>query len=102
MNLLSSYEPVFALERSGLRCSSGPTPGILTIPLAQRAAVYQYYDGGLIQFAMPGDSGAHSGRHRGGDFRLLIGLPVLRLKSDYAAIPPPGLCGDHSLHLPVG
>ena len=27
--------------------------GIFTIPVAQRASVYQYFDGGVVQFTVP-------------------------------------------------
>ena len=35
-------------------------------------------------------------------FAYLIGLPVLRLKSDYLAIATFGLCRDHPRRVPVG
>ena len=62
------------------------TYGILTIPVAQRAAVYQYYNGGLIQFAMPVIPALILAGVMAAIFAFLIGLPVLRLKSDYLAI----------------
>ena len=53
MNLLNGFTGLFSLGQAGFMLIGAYTYGILTIPVAQRAAVYQYYDGGLIQFAMP-------------------------------------------------
>ena len=47
---------------------------------------YQYYDGGLIQFAMPVIPALILAGLMAAAFAFLIGLPVLRLKSDYLAI----------------
>ena len=76
--------------------------GVLCIPVAKRAGVYQYFDGGLIQFSLPeifagflGDTigttvGMLVALAIGGllaaAMAYLVGLPVLRLKSDYLAI----------------
>lgn len=62
------------------------TYAIFTIPAASRSVVYQYYDGGLIQFAMPVIPALILAGVMAAVFALLIGLPVLRLKSDYLAI----------------
>ena len=53
MNLLNGFTGLFSLGQAGFMLIGAYTYGILTIPVAQRAAVYQYYDGGLVQFAMP-------------------------------------------------
>ena len=53
MNLLNGFTGLFSLGQAGFMLIGAYTYGILTIPVAQRAAVYQYYNGGLIQFAMP-------------------------------------------------
>ena len=62
------------------------TYGILTIPTEMRASVYQYFDGGIVQFAIPVPLALIAGGVVAGIFAYLIGLPVLRLKSDYLAI----------------
>ena len=59
---------------------------IFTIPVDQRPIVYQYYNGGLIQFTMPFFLAMILGGLIAALFAFLIGLPVLRLKSDYLAI----------------
>ena len=60
--------------------------GIFTIPVAQRAAVYQYFDGGIVQFTVPLVVAMILSGLAAAFFAFLIGLPVLRLKSDYLAI----------------
>ena len=59
---------------------------IFTIPVDQRPIVYQYYNGGIIQFTMPFFLAMILGGLVAALFAFLIGLPVLRLKSDYLAI----------------
>ena len=53
MNLLNGFTGLFSLGQAGFMLIGAYAYGILTIPVAQRAAVYQYYDGGIVQFAMP-------------------------------------------------
>ena len=86
MNLLNGFTGLFSLGQAGFMLIGAYTYGILTIPVAQRAAVYQYYDGGLIQFAMPVIPALILAGVVAAIFAFLIGLPVLRLKSDYLAI----------------
>ena len=62
------------------------TYGILTIPVESRASVYQYFNGGIVQFAIPVPLALIAGGIVAAIFAYLIGLPVLRLKSDYLAI----------------
>ena len=62
------------------------TYGILTIPVESRASVYQYFDGGIVQFAIPVPLALIAGGIIAAICAYLIGLPVLRLKSDYLAI----------------
>ncbi len=86
MNLLNGFTGLFSLGQAGFMLIGAYTYGILTIPVAQRAAVYQYYDGGLVQFAMPVLPALILAGLAAAVFAFLIGLPVLRLKSDYLAI----------------
>ena len=78
-----------------------PIP-FFSIPADQHASVYQYFDGGAIQFSIPESLGNVLGVNAGNFigailciiigglvaavFAALIGIPVLRLKSDYLAI----------------
>ena len=75
---------------------------IFSIPADQHNAVYQYFEGGAIQFSIPEILGNALGQNVGNIigaviciiiggivaaiFAALIGIPVLRLKSDYLAI----------------
>ncbi|MCI9332043.1 MAG: branched-chain amino acid ABC transporter permease [Oscillibacter sp.] len=99
MNLLNGFTGLFSLGQAGFMLLGAYTYAILTIPTAQRDAVYYLYNGSAVNFSLPELFG-------GGAFGLvlgvllalvlggcvaaavawLIGLPVLRLKSDYLAI----------------
>ena len=75
---------------------------IFSIPAEQHASVYQYFDGGAIQFSIPemlgNVFGANAGNFLGAIiciviaglvaavFAALNGIPVLRMKSDNLAI----------------
>jgi len=102
MNLLNGFTGLFSLGQAGFMMLGGYAYAILSIPKAQHDAVYQYYDGGLIKFSIPealqGIFGDFGGAFIGSIiciviaglvaaiFAALIGIPVLRLKSDYLAI----------------
>ena len=101
MNLLNGFTGLFSLGQAGFMLIGAYTYAIFTIPVAKRAGVYQYYDGGVIQFSIPeffseffGEAGSVIGMSLtlviaglfAAVFAFLIGLPVLRLKSDYLAI----------------
>ena len=102
MNLLNGFTGLFSLGQAGFMLLGAYAYGVLTIPVAKRESVYQYFDGGAIQFSIPemfsgvlGDTvgttvGMLAALLVGGLLAALlaylIGLPVLRLKSDYLAI----------------
>ena len=86
MNLLNGFTGLFSLGQAGFMLLGAYTYAILTIPAASRASVYQYYDGGIINFAIPVPLALIAGGLVAALFAFLIGLPVLRLKSDYLAI----------------
>ena len=102
MNLLNGFTGLFSLGQAGFMLLGAYSYAILTIPVAKRAGVYQYFDGGWVQFSLPeifsGVLGDTVGSVIGMLLALLvggvlaalvaylIGLPVLRLKSDYLAI----------------
>ena len=102
MNLLNGFTGLFSLGQAGFMLLGAYAYGVLTIPVAKRASVYQYFDGGAIKFSLPeifsgalGDTvgtvaGMLAALLVGGILAALmaylIGLPVLRLKSDYLAI----------------
>ena len=86
MNLLNGFTGLFSLGQAGFMLLGAYTYGILTIPVESRASVYQYFDGGIVQFAIPIPLALIAGGIVAAIFAYLIGLPVLRLKSDYLAI----------------
>ena len=86
MNLLNGFTGIFSLGQAGFMLIGAYVYGIFTIPLADRAKVYQYFNGGLVQFTVPVVVALVLAGLAAAFFAFLIGLPVLRLKSDYLAI----------------
>ena len=102
MNLLNGFTGLFSLGQAGFMLFGAYAYAILSIPVAKRAGVYQYFDGGIVQFSLPEIFSGFLGDKVGGIvgmlvaliiggliaafFAYLIGLPVLRLKSDYLGI----------------
>ena len=101
MNLLNGFTGLFSLGQAGFMLIGAYTYAIFTIPGKSHDAVYQYFDGGLIKWSiveiLEGKLGVLG--HYIGMFipmigaglivaliAFLIGIPVLRLKSDYLAI----------------
>lgn len=100
MNLLNGFTGLFSLGHAGFMLIGAYTYAMFTIPDSARDAVYQYYDA-AIRFSIPevlsgslGGFGTVLGviiavlmaGIAAAIFAYLIGLPVLRLKSDYLAI----------------
>ena len=86
MNLLNGFTGLFSLGQAGFMLLGAYTYAILTIPVDQRINVYQYFDGGIVQFQMPQIPALILAGVVAALFAALIGAPVLRLKSDYLAI----------------
>lgn len=86
MNLLNGFTGLFSLGQAGFMLPGAYTYGILTIPVEQRENVYMYFDGGIVQFTVPVFVALIAAGVVAAIFAYLIGLPVLRLKSDYLAI----------------
>ena len=86
MNLLNGFTGLFSLGQAGFMLVGAYTYAVLTIPMAKRMAVYQYYDGGIINFTVPAIVGIIAAGLLAALLAWLIGMPVLRLKSDYLAI----------------
>ena len=86
MNLLNGFTGLFSLGQAGFMLIGAYSYGILTIPMAKRAAVYQYYDGGIVQFTIGMIPALLVAGVVAALFAALIGMPVLRLKGDYLAI----------------
>ena len=102
MNLLNGFTGLFSLGQAGFMLIGAYAYSIFSIPADQHAAVYQYFEGGAVRFSIPemlsGVLGPNLGSFLGAIiciiiaglvaavFAALIGIPVLRLKSDYLAI----------------
>ena len=86
MNLLNGFTGLFSLGQAGFMLLGAYTYAVFTIPVEARAQVYQYFDGGAIQFTLPVIVAMILAGLVAAFFAYLIGLPVLHLKSDYLAI----------------
>ena len=86
MNLLNGFTGIFSLGQAGFMLIGAYVYGIFTIPVVSRMDVYQYYNGGLVQFTLPVFVARLLSGLAAAFLAFLIGLPVLRLKSDYLAI----------------
>ena len=86
MNLLNGFTGLFSLGQAGFMLVGAYVYAVFTIPLKRHAAVYQYYNGGIIQFELPLIVALILAGVVAAILAALVGLPVLRLKSDYLAI----------------
>ncbi len=107
MNLLNGFTGLFSLGQAGFMLLGAYTFAIFNVPMAAKDQVYYLYGGSAVKFSLidvfetmfgtAGFGGAAalvlavlSGLVLAGlvasAFAALIGLPVLRLKSDYLAI----------------
>ena len=95
MNLLNGFTGLFSLGQAGFMLLGAYTYAIFTIPNADRLSVYKYYTmtnalgeeiGGLVQIVLPMGIAIVLAGVVAAIFAYFIGLPVLRLKSDYLAI----------------
>ena len=86
MNLPNGFTGIFSLGQAGFMLLGAFTYGILTIPEASRESVYYLYNGGAVHVTLPWFVGLVMAGLVAAFFAFLIGLPVLRLKSDYLAI----------------
>jgi len=87
MNLLNGFTGLFSLGQAGFMLIGAYTYAILTIPTEIKLSdkVYKYYDC-LVKFDTGVLLALVCAGLAAGLFAALIGLPVLRLKSDYLAI----------------
>ncbi len=86
LNLLNGFTGLFSLGQAGFMLIGAYTYAILTIPAGIREGVYYMYDGGALHFSVPLIVGLILAGVVPAIFAYLIGLPVLKLKSDYLAI----------------
>ena len=107
MNLLTGFTGLFSLGQAGFMLLGAYTYAILSVPMANKDQVYYLFGGSAVKFSLPDLFGGLFGTSGAGGavslivsvllaivlagcvaafFAWLIGLPVLRLKSDYLAI----------------
>ena len=107
MNLLNGFTGLFSLGQAGFMLLGAYTYAILTVPMENKEQVYYLYGGSAVNFSLVDlFQGLFGATGAGGYlatlcavlvgiiaaglvaalFASLIGLPVLRLKSDYLAI----------------
>ena len=107
MNLLNGFTGLFSLGQAGFMLLGAYTYAILTVPMENKEQVYYLYGGSAVNFSLVNlFQGLFGATGAGGYlatlcavlvgiivaglvaalFASLIGLPVLRLKSDYLAI----------------
>ncbi len=107
MNLLNGFTGLFSLGQAGFMLLGAYTYAILTVPSAMKEQVYYLFGGCAFNFSLVdmfksvfGETGAGGAVSMilgslialilagcvAGLFSYLIGIPVLRLKSDYLAI----------------
>ena len=99
--LLNGFTGLFSLGQAGFMLLGAYTYAILTVPVSAKDSVYYLYGGSAVPFSLPdlfGGVDTPAGLILGvllaillggcvaALFAWLIGLPVLRLKSDYLAI----------------
>ena len=88
MNIVTGFTGLFSLGQAGFMALGAYTTAILTIPVASRPNVY-YMNGilpALENAIVPIPVALILGGLVAAVFAALIGIPVLRLKSDYLAI----------------
>lgn len=101
MNLLNGFTGLFSLGQAGFMLLGAYTYAVLTIPTVRQPSVYQRYENGGLGFSLTESMEGAMGQFGllvaviiclvlagivAGLFAWLIGLPVLKLKSDYLAI----------------
>ena len=107
MNLLNGFTGLFSLGQAGFMLLGAYTYAILTVPMSAKDQVYYLYGGSAVKFSLVDLFQSVLGADGAGGyvamllavlvgillaglvaaaFAALIGLPVLRLKSDYLAI----------------
>ena len=86
MNLLNGFTGLFSLGQAGFMVLGAYAYTIFTIPLDLHASVFYKTGGSLIEICIPTIPALVIAGLVAAVFAFLIGLPVLRLKSDYLAI----------------
>ena len=88
MNLVNGFTGLFSLGQAGFMAIGAYTVAIFTVPLAERAKIFYIIPQNpvLAQIELPFVIALILGGLLAALVAILIGMPVLRLKSDYLAI----------------
>jgi branched-chain amino acid transport system permease protein len=88
MNLVNGFTGLFSLGQAGFMAIGAYTVAIFTVPLAERAKIFYVVPQNpvLAQIELPFAAALILGGLLAALVAILIGIPVLRLKSDYLAI----------------
>ncbi len=102
MNLLNGFTGLFSLGQAGFMLVGAYTYAVFTIPLAKRAAVYQYYAGGCVGIELNYIVALILGGRCGGDFRGADRSAGAAAEKRLSGHCDAGLCGNHSRHCAMG
>jgi branched-chain amino acid transport system permease protein len=93
MNLVNGFTGLFSLGQAGFMAIGAYTVAIFTVPLAERTKIFYIIPQNplLAQIELPFVVALILGGLLAALVAILIGLPVLRLKSDYLAIATLGV-----------
>ena len=95
MNLVNGFTGLFSLGQAGFMLIGAYSYAIFAIPAEQHAAVYQYFEGGSIQFSIPqvlsGVLGESGGAFLGAIICLIIAGAVAAGFAAPLCIPGPRL-----------
>ena len=86
MNLLNGFTGLFSLGQAGFMLLGAYTYSVFTIAADMRTTVFRNYGDSIVNFKLPMIVALLLAGLVAAFFAFLIGLPVLRLKSDYLAI----------------
>lgn len=88
MNLVNGFTGLFSLGQAGFMAIGAYTVAILTVPIEKRDAIFYVVPQNpiLAQIEIPFAAALVLGGLLAALVAILIGIPVLRLKSDYLAI----------------
>ena len=104
MNLLNGFTGLFSLGQAGFMMIGAYTYAVLSIPVGMRASVYQYFDGGWIQFSVTEILGNALGGVLGEFGTNLgegIGMIILMLLAGVLAALFPRMDGHGPNHAPL-
>lgn len=88
MNLVNGFTGLFSLGQAGFMAIGAYTVAILSVPIEKRASIFYIIEQNpvLAQIELPFFVALILGGLFAAIIAMLIGIPVLRLKSDYLAI----------------